>query len=324
MEFVIPEVSPALVMDVCKYVTSAPSPIDKSNLLGCFKVGKEYVNRAVKVALQLHLLEETQGKLTSSQRWRDTIRKAHKEELYLPFRGALQDYPPFLVYADLLSKGYDSSDAAFATRGIFAISSSPQIAEKTLRWWGLYSKTIEQDVSTKKLRLTIDTEKLLAEYVKALLESLESDFKAKIFIVDRLTTELFAYLTTKNISIQQLVDSLRGYEQAPAECVNKASKLLELYLYKIGEDNNIDVTKCRGIGELADTLRQKTPPLLLKNQLNICHGLSAVRNVSSHGVDPETGKEWKVNTDAALGTILLIPITMRSIHLYVSKKMQEF
>jgi hypothetical protein len=86
----------------------------------------------------------------------------------------------------------------------------------------------------------------------------------------------------------------------------------------------LDVSKCRGIGALADALSRKTPPLLLKNQLNICLGLAGIRNISSHGVDPETGKEWKVNADAALAAILLTPIIMRSIYLYVSKNMQEF
>ncbi len=98
------------------------------------------------------------------------------------------------------------------------------------------------------------------------MESLASDFKAKIFMVDRLTNELYAYLTTKNINIQELVDALRGYESNPSESVNKGSKILESYLYKVAEDCGIDVTTCKGITELADALRQKSPSLILKNQ----------------------------------------------------------
>jgi hypothetical protein len=328
MEYSVPAVPPVLVMDVCKFASSAAaSTFARKNVIECFrgKFQETYINRAIQAALQLRLIEEdAKGQIQCSQRFREDIRKATKEQLNLPFRQALQDYPPFIVYADLLSKGYQSNDASSAVHGIFSTKTSSSIIEQSFRLWGVYSGIIEQDEKRKMLRLTIDTEKLMADYVKNLLESLASDFKAKIFMVDRLTNELYAYLTKKNINIQELVDALRGYESNPSESVNKGSKILESYLYKVAEDCGINVTTCRGMTELADALRQKSPPLILKNQRNACQGLASIRNISSHGVDPETGKPWKVNEDAALASILLTPIIMRSVYLYINRDTQEF
>lgn len=326
MEYSIPAVPPGFVMDTCKFAASATASFTRENLIECFqgKFQKPYITRAIQGALQLRLIEEDeQLQIRCSQRFREDIRKATKEQLNLPFRQALQDYPPFVVYADLLSKGYESSDASAAVHGIFSTKTSPSIIDQSFRSWGVYSGIIEQDEETKMLRLTIDTEKLMADYVKNLLETLASDFKAKIFMVDRLTTEVYAYLTTKNLSIQELVDALRGYESNPSESVNEGSKILESYLHKLAEDSGINVTTCKGITELADALRQPNPPLILKNQRNVCQGLASIRNISSHGVDLETGKPWKVNEDAALASILLTPIIMRSIHNFINKRTQE-
>jgi hypothetical protein len=172
----------SLIMDVCKFASYAIAPLTREKIVQCFKdkFHEGYVNRALKAAVQLRLVEDKNGVFVCSQRWRDEIKKASKDELKLPFRQALQDYPPFLVYADLLGKGYSSEDAAKAVRGLFSISSSSSIVEKSLRLWGLYSGTIKQDVQTRQLSLTIDTERLTTKYVEDLLKSLASDFRSML------------------------------------------------------------------------------------------------------------------------------------------------
>jgi len=326
MEFAIVDANGPLIMDVCKFVSYADSSLTKEKISDCFKgkLQESYVQRATRAAIQLRLLEEKNGAFSCSQRWRDEIKKAGRDELQLPFRRALQDYPPFLVYADLLSKGYDSDEAAKATKGLFSIESSSTIIERSLRLWGIYSGTVKQDPQTGKLTLTIDTNRLTTKYVEDLLISLASDFRSKIFVIDRLTNELFKYLTEKDISTQELVDALREYENKPAESVFNASKLFERYLFKLGEDHNVPVSRCQGIIQLIEALRSNIPPLLLGNQRNVCHGAGGIRNISDHGVDRETGKPWKINPDAALVSVLMIPIIMRSVHLYNTKGAQEF
>jgi hypothetical protein len=133
-----------------------------------------------------------------------------------------------------------------------------------------------------------------------------------------------AHATDKNIPIQDLVDALREYENKPDESVFNSSKLFELYLYKLGEDNNVPVSKCQGIIQLIDALRSNSPPLLLGSQRNVYYGAGGTRNISDHGVDRETGKPWKINPDAALVSVLMIPIIMRSVYLCNTKGAQEF
>ncbi len=326
MQFAIPSAPPALIMDVSKFASTASGSITHDSLVSCFegKYERAHVNRAIQGAVQLGLLEiQANGNLQCSQRWREDIRKASRDQLKLPFRESLQDYPPFIIYADLLSKGYTSEEAAMAVHGILSVTSGAKIIEASLRLWGIYSGVVEQDQQTKQLRLTIETENLMADYVKNLLDSLASDFKAKIFVVDRLTDELYAYLTNGGISINDLVDALRNYEKDPAESINKASKILEPYLHKIATDHGINVSTCNGLVELADALRRNNPPLILKNQRNLCQGLGGIRNISAHGMDPETGKQWKVHEDAALAAILLVPIFMRSIYILTNTAHQE-
>lgn len=326
MEFAITEVNAAVIMDVCKYLSYAVQNVTRQDIIECFngKFNQSYVIRATKAAQQLRLIEEQNGFFFCSQRWRDEVKKASREELYLPFRQALQDYAPFLVYADLLSKGYNSVEAAKATKGLFAIGSGHEIVEKSLRLWGIYSQTLKQEPQSSKLMLTIDTDKLEAKYIEDLLSSLSSDFRSKIFVIDRLTNELFQYLTEKGLSIQGLVDAIREYEHKPDESVYNASKLFESFLYKIGEDNKLPVSKCNGVIQLIDTLRASAPPLMLNNQRNITYGAGGIRNISDHGVDKETGKQWKINPDGALASVLLIPVVMRSVYLYNKKNSQEF
>lgn len=325
MEFNITEVNAPLIMDVCKFTAYAMEPLTKEKIIECFKnkFDEAYVTRAIKAAIQLRLLAENNGFYSCSQLWREDIKKATREELKFQFRQALQDYPPFLVYADSVSKNYQTEAAANAVRGLFSISSSAAIVEKSMRLWGLYAGTIEQDPKTKRINLTIDTERLSAKYVEDLLKSLTSDFRSKIFVMDRLTNELYKYLVDKDINIQGLVDALREYEQKPDESIFNASKLFELFLFKMGEENNVNVSECKGIIELIETLRQK-PPVILGNQRNICFGIGGIRNISDHGVDRETGKSWKINSDGALAAILMTPIVMRSIYLYNKKSAQEF
>lgn len=300
-------------------------PLTKEKLIECFetKYNEVYTTRAIKAALQLRLLEESNGFYICSQRWRDEIRKASKEELKLSFRQALQDYPPFLVYADLISKGYSSEEAALATKGLFSMPSSGAIAEKAMRLWGIYSGIVESGSTGKSLILTIDTERLSAKYVEDLLSSLTSDFRSKIFLVDRLTSELYKYLVEKQIDLQILVDALRQYESKPDEAIFNASKVFEYFLYKLGEEKKINVSGCKGLIELIEALRQK-PPVILGNQRNVAIGIGGIRNICDHGVDRETGKCWKINGDGALAAILLIPIVMRSIYIYDRNKNQEF
>ena len=101
LDFNVTDVNAPLIMDVCKFASYGMEPLTKEKLAECFKnkFHDVYVTQAIKSAIQLRLLEEKNEFYTCSQRWRDDIKKASRNELKLPFREALQDYPPFLVYA---------------------------------------------------------------------------------------------------------------------------------------------------------------------------------------------------------------------------------
>lgn len=323
MEFVIPDVAASMIMDVAKVVATAVHPLKREDIVKCFsdRYSSVYITNAISAASQLFVIEEKEGVYISPSKVRDLIKRAHRKELYIPFRTRLQDYPPFLLYAQFVAKGYSSDEAASILRGIFYIKGLTKVIERSLRRWGLYSGLLEK-VKTGKIKIKISMERLTAEYVKDLLEALESDMKAKLFIIDRLGAELFGYITSKGLSITELATAIREYEKDPRGSANKACQVFETFLYKVGEDAGIDVSRYTGVIQLTDAMRGANK--ILRKHMHVCHGLGGIRNASSHGPDQETGNPWRINPDTALVSAIFVPVTMRSLYLFIEQGKQEF
>src|SRR6266487_3962115 len=124
MSYQIPDVSADLISDVAKTLANSPSPMSVSQITECYvnQFGGEYVRRAAVASAQLGLSELIKGEYVCAEGHRDVLRKATKSELRVAFRGGLQNYGPFLLYADYLSKAFSSLEAASRTKGIFESS----------------------------------------------------------------------------------------------------------------------------------------------------------------------------------------------------------
>ena len=209
------------------------------------------------------------------------------------------------------------------TVGIFRISSPRERVEKAFKNWGLQTNLMTTDISGN---LTIpEAEKgLPTEYVESLIKALRADLQAKIFLIETMSQQAFAYLTEKSIDIEDLSDALIKYETDSQNSANKACQTFEHFLYKLGEDVGVNVKTCNGIIEYADTIRSARNDVILKNQWHICHGIGGLRNMSHHSPDKETGKEWNFTPQGAIISSLIIPTAIRSIFLYWKEKKQEF
>src|SRR5438445_685987 len=169
----IPDVSAALIADLAKTLANSASSMTLSELADCY-VGQfksDSVRRATIANVQLGFAEANQAVYSCSETHRDVLKKADKSELRIAFRGGLQNYGPFLLFADYLSKGFSPIDAATRTRGLFKIELAPEKVERILRGWGKYAQLVEEIPGG--LRLTVETEHLLFDYVKRLIEALE-------------------------------------------------------------------------------------------------------------------------------------------------------
>lgn len=323
LQFALFDVSAEFMMDVAKAVASSPHPLNKEDLVRSFKKSKTYISNAISQAHQLGLIEIQNNLYVGSDRQRDLIKRSERSQLYLPLREALQRYPPFLLYIDFISKGYPSKESSTMTRGIFRIQSSEEIVEKSFKNWGLYAQLIYVDTSGG-LSIPEAERGLPSEYVESLIKALRAELQASIFLIETMSQQAFVYLTEKDIGIEDLSSALINYETEPKISVDRATQIFEYFLFKCGEDVGVDAKKCNGIAEIANAIRS-TPdkPLLLK-QLHICDGISAIRNMSHHDPDKETGKPWVFTPQGAIISTLIVPTMIRSIYLYWKEKKQEF
>jgi hypothetical protein len=323
MQFTVSDVSADFMMDVAKAVASSPHPLTRKDLLKSFEKSEAYVSNAIAQCLQLGLICIQDDHYVSSDKYRDLMKRSDRSQLHVPLRQALQSYSPYLLFLDFISKGYSSEESANMTVGIFRVSSPRERVEKAFKNWGLQTNLITIDTSGN-LNIPEAEKGLPTEYVESLIKALRADLQAKIFLIETMSQQAFAYLTEKAIDIEDLSDALIKYETDSQNSANKACQTFEHFLYKLGEDVGVNVKTCNGIIEYADTIRGARNDIILKNQWHICHGIGGLRNMSHHSPDKETGKEWNFTPQGAIISSLVIPTAMRSIFLYWKEKKQEF
>lgn len=327
MDYSVPDVSGEFVMDVAKVLANSPNPMSKEAMHNCFPQLKTlaYTENALDVCIQLGLAEQLNDGFVSASANRTDLKKATRNQLYSLFQQHIMNYPPFLLYIDFGSKGYTSADSAAKTRGILAVRGSLNVVESSLRRWGTFSQLLDYDRSKDTITVKVTIPKLTAEYVQLLLKAMEAKLKIKLFLIDLLGPEVFAYLDSKGITVDNLSNALEDFEKDPRGAATKSTLTLESFLYKLGQDTGVNVAKSSGIIELVDALRDngKNPKILAKHQ-QIGYGLGGIRNIAGHDPDKESGKSWTVTPTGGLLTTLLVPAAIRSIYLYHSERRQEF
>lgn len=323
MQFTVSDVSAEFMMDVAKVVASSPHPLTKKDLLNSFEMSGNYVSNAISQCLQLGLLRIQDGQYVSSDKYRDLIKRSEKSQLHIALRQALQSYPPFLLYFDFISKGYSSEQSASMTSGIFRIESPKERTQKAFKNWGLQTSLITTDASGK-LSIPEAEKGLPSEYVESLIKALRANLQASIFLIETMSPPAYAYLTEKKIEIDDLSNALLNYETDPKGSANKACQTFEHFLFAYGEDTGADVRACDGTMEYANEIRGTGKSNILTNQLHLCHGIGALRNMSHHNPDKETGNEWNFTPQGAIISTLIVPTMIRSIYLYWKEKKQEF
>lgn len=321
-KFVLVDVTSEAIMSVAKVISSAFAPLTIDDIAKALET--EYKESTVKLivtaCLQLGIIQKEGEGHTITSKYRDDVRRAKKEDLIILFREPLQNYPPFLLYADFISTGYDSKESATRVRGIMQIDSSLSTVEKALRGWGISAKLIVNESGT--LRIPEAEKGLPANYVKELLKALDSELNAKMFIINILSPEVYTCIDSLGIDISDLAKAIMSYEQDPKESLRKATGVFETFLHKFGSQNSVNVQGKTGVNALVNEFFDSNK--ILKNQQHVGNGLGGARNIASHGVDKDTSKEWNVSPQGSLSNILLVPLAMRSFYLYVKKQEQAF
>lgn len=321
-EFVLPDVSAEAIMTIVKSVTSSAQSLSEKDISIAMesRYKPNYVKLCLTACLQLKLLTKNDGNFQATLSRRDEIKRSDKKDLIVFFRETLQNYPPFLLYADFLSTGYSSKDSASMLRGILKIGTGLEKSEKTLRSWGIASKLVVKE--NGELKIPQAEKGLPATYVKELLKALDSEFTAKIFFVNILSPEVYSFLNSLDLDIDELSKALISYEDDPKTAMGKALSFFENFLHKFGNELGVNLAGKMGVNGLVKELFEKGK--ILKNQESIGNGLGGCRNISAHGVDKDTQKEWVITPQAALSTIILVPVTIRSYFSFGKQNEQIF
>ncbi len=320
----IPEVKAEVIADVAKTLANSKNPLTLNELSKSYtkEYSPEYIRRAAVASAQMKLAVFESGAYACNESDRDDLKKAMRSELFGPFAKRLQDFGPFLLYADLVSKEFSSIESATRIRGILDIDVEPEKLERALRGWGKYAKLIEES-KQGEIKICIDTDKFVGDYIKRLMESLEAEISAKIFTIDMLGPEVFAYLDGQGISLTQIAYALRNYESDSQHSAARSTEVFEAFMHALIQTKGIQIPKPRQtLMDWVEGLRSNKE--IPANLLLACQGLVGIRNMTHHNPDSETGLSWNISKQAALTSTLLVPITIRSVYLYAMQRKQEF
>jgi hypothetical protein len=324
-KFIVPDVTGEVIMDIVKILSGSPQALTSYSIHDAFpkNISQTYANRAITAACQLGLATQLNSRVEIVQKYRENTKQLGRSDLHIPFAQALTDYPPFMLYADLLTKGYSSIEAARMARGTLRIETAPEQLEQSLRRWGIYSKTVIVDKKTGAVSISFKTDRLAPELVERLEEAVRDEMKASFFVVDSMGPSTYAFFANSGISVKGMADSLLNYDNDPKGYSGKASETFELFLYRLGENSGAKMQGLKGPTQYAQALRNigKIPS---NNLLNFCQGIGALRNICRHAPDTDTGTEWTISKNGALATVLLMPVVIKAIHLNVTEGKQEF
>lgn len=321
IDYQVPDVSGEIVSDVAKTLANSAQPMNLIELGVCYtgQYSQEYIRRAAIAAAQLGLSETKSGLYSCSELHRDILKKARKEELGIALGYGLKNYGPFLIYADYLSKGFQPTEAATRTKGLFRIQASPEKIDKSLKGWGKYAGLFEE--TGQGLRIKVETKNLLLDYVKQLVNALEAELQSKLFTIDMLGPEVFAYLDENGIKLDDLAKALRNFEADPKTSAGRSLDVFERFIHTLATAKGVNTQKPTGLMNWVDGFARSDMP---SNLLHISHGMVGIRNMTHHNPDVETGKPWNISKQASLTSTLLVPIVIRAIYLQVNQKKQEF
>jgi uncharacterized protein YmfQ (DUF2313 family) len=200
---------------------------------------------------------------------------------------------------------------------IYNVSTQISDIERIMINWGTYAGLLERD---KKgiIKLKVVVEELKPEYLKELLEALESDIKARIYMENKLTDEVFGYLQYDEIEF--LVKAIRNHQKDARASIEDMGKAFEDFLRRLGNDKKVDMTKSSGIAQCAYSL--KGADLITQKHLEVCEHINTFRLAAAHSKEKQTLEAWKINPDAAIEVILTALTAIRSIFIYVFRNRQ--
>lgn len=310
------DVSASLVMDVVTRCSHENANID--SLIQYTDKGKQYVTSAIDAGCLLQMIEvQPNGTWSTVKNCAETLKSFPSKEIKLAtFTKWLQMWNPFIIFLRHVQTGDNVDTAARKVSSLYLFNKDEQAVSTLLFKWAKNCKLMN---SKGELLLDNQNERK-GELLKEIANNLKKDIKAKLYLSKVLGDDVFSWL--KPNEILELENALLKYEEDPINAVNCVGRALENVLKRLYVDllslNAQDLKKKNGIYELGNYMYSKH--LIHDKQYQIISALGKIRNMGSHGIEIESGEQWKISSTAAIGTLSSALALIKSLFHYVQYK----
>lgn len=315
------DISVEKVMKMAKLISNADKPLTKDEIFLGLSDSTKLLERTLKTGLDLKMVVKSNDAFKIRPDMVSEIRSCHVSGLPVLFRKFLQDFPPFLLYVNLLNQGLTELESAGFLKTLMKLTNSEKQIVMILKKWGSISGALIKD-KEGNYRTPTSEEILPRQYLDKLVESLNNDIGVKNFLIDILDRRTFVYLSEQGLDLNNITKSLLEHEQSPRDSMFNGLSFFEFFLRKITKELSVDVTAENGIGGIIAKLQkeQKIPQSLA----NAGHGIGGARVISDHGIEKKTSEIWKHTPIASLSSVLFMVIIIKSYYLYIKHNEHSF
>jgi hypothetical protein len=156
-------------------------------------------------------------------------------------------------------------------------------------------------------------------FLSRLAAALNDEISTKTFVINELGSAIAGEIYAKGLDLDAIARALAVHEKNPKEAMREAGNLLEAYLAQISAPLGGPKSQ---LGGILDWL-QGHANAILRTHRSVGFGAAGLRNAGDHGSDPDTGKIWKLSSEAALVGTLLVMLSVKSIERYKRDESQE-
>jgi hypothetical protein len=247
------------------------------------------------------------------------IVKARNEDKRVFFRVHLEQYEPFILFAERLRAGIQPQEAAVQVCAIRDFADDPVVAWRAFQSWGTYARSLVRAEDGQYVPAApFEASHLLSQSLEILFTQ---EQEARQFIHDHLEQEAFEFIEG-NVR-DSLVDAILMLtnENESERVILRVGNTYEDFLRLIGY-RRVNLQNVHGIIQLGNRLRDRR--LISRKHLGAVHLIGHIRNATDHGGDPDEGnRSWQVTPPTARLMILTVLSSIHSIVLYRKRGILE-
>lgn len=280
---------------------------------------RDYVRRLLRALTDMNCLVKDTSSIIPSYIINSNYLKnidGSKESLSYPLKESIITFKPFSDYIYYLSCGKTRTESIRLVRALYSIENDDKNVSFIFSKWFDFAKV---QIPKKSLHIGIPLQLTSDHTIDNLQKALNEKSLALRFLREEFG-DLYSSIS-ENV-INDLCSALLKIKIDTSDSINDSGRALEDFL-RIDLKSGVDLTKCEGIGQIADEYNKfKKYPAKLNN---IAKGLSAIRTMGdAHGADRIEQQRWIITEKLACIYILNIISLVKSYLIYEKEKRLEF